>query len=284
MAWNGFQVGGEVAIPAVACLPGEGLALPRIVPDAAPIVGRASGYEASTGLKIRCDARAGVVEVVDPRNFRPGREAFGRLLGAAAFLDGGATGFELDLRAGSCRFRFEPGRFDEGELARRVGRAIVEATARVRRAGSGAVERPIVREGDPAPSGPDRRLCLVLGGGSLLAGFAGLLLPGVTSAPFLLLSAHYLLKASDSLRRRLLRMPKIGEFVQRLEESGGLAPSRSSLMMTVGVVILLGLMFALFHPPLPVVLALEFGVTLCFGLREASRLRPLPLGIPNIFA
>jgi uncharacterized membrane protein YbaN (DUF454 family) len=248
-------------------------AAPTFVPK-----GVATLEEAASGLKIRCDGRGGVLEIVDPRMFRPGRETFCRVLAEAAVGDGGALAVELDLTASLCRLRFEPGRFDEAELSRRVVGAIGTATEAVRREGSGpAAGRHPGEEGDEVPVeiGLDRGRNLALGCGSLLAGLSGLVLPGIPSAPFLLVSAHYLMMSSTTFRRRLDEMPRVAEVVRKLESSGGWLPDRAMLMRTLGMAVLVGLLFLVIHPPLSLVLLIELGLTIYCGLREIGELGPL---------
>jgi len=284
--------------------------LHRIVPDVVPApdvshvvptlpAGKAAvSEETASGLRIRCDKQGGILEIVDPRMFRPGRETFCRALSATAISLGGASAVDLDLPVRSCRFHFEPDRFDEAELARRVALAIEAATGAVQLEASGFVEGRINgalqepatttggREELPATTGSDRCRCLALGGGSLMAGIAGLILPGIPSAPFLLLSAHYFMQSSTTFRRWLDGMPKLSEIVRKLEASGGMVLDRSLLMKTLGMGILLGLVFLVIHPPLPLVMAIELGLTVFFSLREIGDLGPLSLSreISEVFA
>ena len=152
MVWNDVQFAGGVSIPEVASFEEEEPWLYRIVPDVVPALdvihevptlpaGKAAvPEETASGLRIHCDKQGGILEIVDPRMFRPGRETFCRALSAAAISLGGASGVDLDLPAHSCRFHFEPDRFDEAELARRVALAIEAATMAVQLEASGFVD------------------------------------------------------------------------------------------------------------------------------------------------
>jgi len=201
MIWNGIQFAGGVSIPEIVSFEEEEPWLHRIVPDVVPApdvihavptlpAGKAAIHEeTASGLKIRCDKQGGILEVVDPRMFRPGSETFCRVLSATAISLGGASGVDLDLPARSCRFHFEPDRFDEAELARRVSLAIEAATMAVQLEASGfvdgritsALQEPAITSGGrdelPVTTGSDRCRCMALGGGSLMAGIAGLVLP-----------------------------------------------------------------------------------------------------------
>ena len=151
MIWNGIQFADGVSIPGIVSFQDEEPWLRRIVPDVVPApdvihavptlpAGKAAIHEeTASGLKIRCDKQGGILEIVDPRMFRPGSETFCRGLSATAISLGGASGVDLDLPARSCRFHFEPDRFDEAELARRVSLAIEAATMAAQLEASGFV-------------------------------------------------------------------------------------------------------------------------------------------------
>ncbi|MGZ3356964.1 MAG: hypothetical protein ACXVBO_19190, partial [Isosphaeraceae bacterium] len=186
MVWNGIQFAGGVSIPEIVSFQDEEPWLHRIVPDVVPAldvihavptlpVGKAAvSEETASGLRIRCDKQGGILEIVDPRMFRPARKMFCRALSATAISLGGASAVDLDLPARSCRFHFEPDRFDEAELARRVALAIEAATVAVQLEASGFVEGPINgvlqepatsiggRQELPATTGSDRCRCLAL--------------------------------------------------------------------------------------------------------------------------
>ncbi len=308
MVWNGIQFAGGVSIPEIVSFEEEEPLLHRIVPDVVPALDviheiptlparKAAVFEeTASGLKIRCDKQRGILEIVDPRMFRPGRETFCRVLSDSAISLGGASSVDLELQAHLCRFHFEPDRFAEAELARRVALAIEAATVAVQLEASGcvdgrinsALQQPTTstggREELPVTTGSDRCLCIALGGGSLLVGIAGLILPGIPSAPFLLFSAHYFMRSSTTFRRWLDGMPKLGEIVRKLEASGGMVLDRSLLVKTLGMGILLGLVFLVIHPPLPLVMAIELGLIVFFSLREIGDLESLSGGISKVFA
>jgi uncharacterized membrane protein YbaN (DUF454 family) len=307
MAWNGVEFVAEVPFPEIVDFEDERPWQHQIVQDVAPgselIVAVPPApapkgmkfVDYSTGLRIHCDKGRGSLQVVDPRMIRTGREAFCQVLCAAANSISGASTVDLDLSAHSCRFQFEPGRLNEAELASRVVLAIKAATAAmqmeasvlVEGLGADAVPEPAMRGVGPKAAahqaGPDRRRCVALGGGSLLAGAAGLVLPGIPTAPFLLLSAHYFMKSSAAFRRWLDRTPEIADLVRKFETSGETCLSRSFLVKTLGMAILLGALFVLVHPPLPLVMAIEFGLTAFFGIRELADLGLLSLDIPKVF-
>jgi uncharacterized membrane protein YbaN (DUF454 family) len=236
------------------------------------------------------------MEIVDPRMFRPGRDTFCRVVSASPIILSGASSVDLELPAHLCRFHFEPDRFAEAELARRVALAVEAATMAVQLEASGCVdgrinsalpESAINRSGLEEPqvaAGSDRYRCMALGGGSLIAGIAGLIFPCIPAAPFLLFSVQYFLRASTSFGRWLDGMPELREIVRKLESTGGMVLDRSSLVKTLGMGILLGLVFLMVHPPLPLVVAIELGLTVFFGLLEIGNLESLSGGISKVFA
>ena len=201
MVWNDVQFAGGVSIPEMVSFEEEEPWLYRIVPDVVPApdvihsvpalpAGKAAVFEdTASGLKIRCDRQRGILEIVDPRMFRPGTETFCRVLSASAVSLSSASSVDLELSAHLCRFHFEPDRFDEAELARRVSLAIEAATMAVQLEASGfvdgritsALQEPAITSGGrdelPVTTGSDRCCCMALGGGSLMAGIAGLVLP-----------------------------------------------------------------------------------------------------------
>lgn len=308
MVWNDGQFAPEVAIPEMVRFEDEEPWLHRIVSAVVPVpdaiqevstlhAAQASVFEeTASGLKICCDKQRGILEIVDPRMFRPGKETFCRTLIATATGLGGASCVELELSAHRCRFHFEPNRFDESELARRVSLAIKAATMAVQLEASGCVDRritsalqePSIASGSedelPVRTGGDRCRCMALGGGSLVAGVAGLVLPGIPTAPFLLLSAHYFMQSSSTFRRWLDGTPLLGEIVRKLEASGRTVLDRSLLLKSLGMGILLGLVFLVVHPPLPLVMAIELGLTVLFGLREIGELETFTGEISGAFA
>ncbi len=308
MVWNDVQFAGGVSIPEMVSFEEEEPWLYRIVPDVVPApdvihsvpalpAGKAAVFEdTASGLKIRCDRQRGILEIVDPRMFRPGTETFCRVLSASAVSLSSASSVDLELSAHLCRFHFEPDKFDEAELARRVSLAIEAATMAVQLEASGSVDgrinsdlqEPAITSGGPeelpVTTGSDRCRCMALGGGSLMAGIAGLILPGIPSAPFFLFSARYFMQASTTFRRWLAGMPRLGEIVRKLEASGAMVLDRSLLVKTLAMGILLGLVFLVIHPPLPLVMAIELGLTVFFGLREIGDLESLSRGISKAFA
>ncbi len=307
MTWNVAQIAGRFSIPGFTSFEREEPWLHRIVPDVVPAIDKIQAIapparkataheEVASGLKIHCDKQLGVLEIVDPRMFRPGKEKFCRELSASAISISGAVGIALDLSTHLCRFHFEPDRFDEAELARRVALSIQAATMAVQLDGSGCNDDQISNNSPeaatssepeeelPGTTDSERWLCTALGSGSLLVGVAGFILPGIPSVPFLLFSAHYFLRSSTTFKRWLNGLPRLSEIVRKLEASGQMVLDRSTLLKTLGIGILLGLVFLVIHPPLPLVVAIELGLTLFLGLREIGDLECLTDEISTLFS
>ncbi|MGO9596540.1 MAG: DUF454 family protein [Isosphaeraceae bacterium] len=299
MLGNDQYIAVGTSIPEVASLEEEALWLRPIASEAVSAAAAARAVpkspvgepvvheESARGLRIRCERKAGIVEIIDPRMFCSGKETFCRALCTSAASLGNASSVDLDLRAHRCRFQFEPEKFDEAELARRVALAIEAATLAAQSERSAGVKgwgehartepmTPIAEwEEGTVTTRSDRCLCMALGGGSLMAAVAGLILPGIPTAPFLLFSAHYFLQSSTSFRRWLDGMPRLSELLRKLEESSGMAIDRAMFLRTIGMGILLGLVFLIVRPPFPLVLAIELAVTVFFGVHEIAALEAL---------
>jgi len=61
---------------------------------------------------------------------------------------------------------------------------------------------------------------LVMAGGSFAMAVAGVILPGIPSLPFLLLTGHYLILSSPDFCRRLELLPGVGALLRRAKEMG----------------------------------------------------------------
>jgi uncharacterized membrane protein YbaN (DUF454 family) len=113
----------------------------------------------------------------------------------------------------------------------------------------------------PIPVSRQRRLVdLVLAGGSFTIAVAGFVVPGVPSAPFVLLASHYLVRSAPKTHGQLSRVPGVGLVLRRVGRPIHPWVDRQALLATVGWSLLTAIAFAIVQPPLPVVLALEFGL------------------------
>jgi hypothetical protein len=78
---------------------------------------------------VECDERSGVVQIHDPRLFRPGLESFCRALAEAAVQNFGAVRVEICVKSSMCRIEFGPGELDRAEIVRRLAASVRVATS-----------------------------------------------------------------------------------------------------------------------------------------------------------
>jgi uncharacterized membrane protein YbaN (DUF454 family) len=266
---------------------------------------------------IECHDQSGVVVIHDPRLFRPGQEPFCDELVKVAVERHQAILAEICLASSLCRLGFEPGRFDQTELANRVTAAVRAATPAVRHgsqaprnprqswttltafatdAGASIWERHEDQPGlvtlfnrafesataaidEPeAPAGSMRLVDLASAGGCLLLAVAGIIVPGIPTLPFLALTGHFAVRLSPRLRRFLMREPW---FAALLTESEGLEClrrlDRQAILKLVAITVLAVAAFLIIHPPLPVVLGLELGLMALVYFRKHGQPDPIEL-------
>ncbi|MHB1556784.1 MAG: DUF454 family protein [Isosphaeraceae bacterium] len=258
---------------------------------------------------VECCERSGVVEIRDTRLFRAGQEPFCRALAEAAVMDLGAELAEVDLGASICRLVFGPGRFDRAELAERAAAAVRAATPRVTKeidrseplrpewtefsafAGDGVM---VVREwggesaaggivpfdeAGPADSRSSRRVAdLAMAGGSLLMTIAGVILPGIPTLPFLIMTAKYAARVSPGFERLVEDRPWLAALLAQAEPQEGQPIDWWAIGRMIGLAALFVAAIMILHPPMPIVLAVELGVMAFFAWRElrteAAELEP----------
>jgi uncharacterized membrane protein YbaN (DUF454 family) len=125
---------------------------------------------------------------------------------------------------------------------------------------------PVMPQEPPFVEPGARRLVdLVLAGGSFTMAVAGFVVPGVPSAPFVVLASHYLVRSAPKTHQRLSRLPGVGPVLQRTGRAGHPWADRRAFLKTLGWSVLTAAAFLIVHPPLPVVLALEFGLLTLSG-------------------
>ncbi len=246
---------------------------------------------------VSCCERSGVVEIHDRRLLRAGHEAFCRALLEAAVVDFEASRAEIDLESATCRLEFGPGPFDRAELAGRAAAAIRAATPAVRE-GSG------LRDGDRAGwtvltavacdggasvrewsrDTPDDPICvafpvedatrsrrlvnLAMAGGSLVLAVGGVILPGIPTLPFVIMTGRYAVRVSPRIERLLKSQPWCAAMLAEGEGSSGRDTDWRSLSRMIGLAALFVAAILILHPPLPVVLALELGLMAYLAWRE----------------
>lgn len=258
--------------------------------------------------RVECCEWSGVVEIRDSRLLRPGQEAFCRALAEAAVMDLGAEVAELDLGTATCRLMFGPARFDRAELARRAAAAVRAATPRVKKidpsanvrlewtelcafAGDGVM---VVREwgGETAAGGIvpfDEGHCdrapgwpwikdLAMTGGAFLMTIVGVLLPGIPTLPFAIMTAKYAVRISPGFERLVEERPWLAALLAQSEGQEDQPIDWWAVGRMIGLAALLITVIVILHPPMPIVLAVELGVMAYFAWRElcteAAELEP----------
>lgn len=281
-----------------------GTGLPAFTPAAVPprsIRGRAKKSERpgrdAGGRWIACDEAAGVVEIHDPRLLRREQEAFCRALVTAAIDRFGAIRAAVYLETSTCRLEFGPGRFDAAEMSRRIASAVRAAIPAVRSVSAGRDESrpgsPAIGGGPAAAAVPRRATTadklvpadrgeeslsrrrqlrhLALAGGSLTLTVAAIILPGLPTLPFLITTGRHAALASKRIERLLRRYPWCAAMLEEGETDSGLSIDWRSMAKWVGLVVVFAAVIWFLHPPLPVLLALEFGVMAFLAWRERCR-------------
>ncbi len=130
---------------------------------------------------------------------------------------------------------------------------------RAARTGPGANVSP---SDDPAAN-PARDLFAAAA--SFALAIARLILPGIPSAPFLLLAADCLSRGYPPLRPRLLSLPGIGDRLRASDTTERLWLDPHFLGKTVVLGLLAAALLLVVHPPFPIILAFELGTFLLSG-------------------
>ncbi len=122
-------------------------------------------------------------------------------------------------------------------------------------------------------SGPARWLYLALGGGALVMTIVGLIVPGIPTVPFLLLSSYGFARSSPRINHWLRETRFFGPTLTEWEQHGGL--SRSSKKKLVGLTVVIILVAVILAPlsPLGLILILVMASLSVYGL---SRMPGLP--------
>jgi uncharacterized protein len=314
--FEGTSVGVSASLAFSAVVPGiisaaDTIAGPGPIPEAI-VAGRP---EVSAGVRVECHERSGVVEIHDPRLFRPGREAFCRALAQSAIESLQARRVEICLIASTCRLEFPPGEFDRAELGRRVADAVSAAipmsrdrpgephdappgwtslTAVATSIGERQEDHPgaVVRldhattptnQPAEAPEAPSRLVELALTGGSLTMVVVGAILPGIPTLPFLVMATRHAVRLSPWMDRFLRRRTWCAALLDNAEASGGLLNlDRRAFLKLLPIIVLAAAVLVIVHPPMPVVMVLEIALMAFIGFREMRRLggREVALGVP----
>ena len=156
------------------------------------------------------------------------------------------------------------------ELSRRIGRPDNESKRKRTRT------RWLIRS-----RGSEQWRDLVLAGGSFVMVVVGVILPGIPSAPFLLLTAYFSVRCWPGLRGMFVKFPRL---VAALE--GPLPrPAPEEIVKSVSSAALASGLFLVIHPPLPLVLGFELGLAAVYAshwMRQAGdQENELNLALPH---
>ena len=121
--------------------------------------------------------------------------------------------------------------------------------------------------------GPRRYLYLAVGGGSLMLGVIGLIVPGLPAVPFLLASSYYLARSSRKLHGKLMDSAFLGQILREWESFKGM--SRDSKRRLAGVTLIVVAATLALAPVGPWVLVGMAGTAL-MTLYGISRIPPIP--------
>ena len=120
----------------------------------------------------------------------------------------------------------------------------------------------------PVASGPRRLFYLALGAGALVLTVVGLIVPGIPTVPFLLLSSYGFARSSRRMNRWLRETRFLGPILSEWEEHGGL--SRRSKKKLIGLTVVIILIAVVLAPlsPLGLVLILVMASLSIFGVNR----------------
>ena len=115
-------------------------------------------------------------------------------------------------------------------------------------------------------TGPARWLYLAMGGGALVMTVVGLIVPGIPTVPFLLLSSYGFARSSPGMNRWLRDTKFLGPILTEWENHGGLSrASKRKLIGLTGAIILIAVILAPLSP-LGLILILVFSSLSLYGL------------------
>jgi uncharacterized membrane protein YbaN (DUF454 family) len=263
---------------------------------------RGRNRQAANGRTIEIDEDARAIRVHDPQLINSDERAFCRRLIEAVARRPGVSRVEVDLPSASCLVEFGSGRATSREMADVfagcVGEAVAGASSK-RTWGTDPTwltlsayplsgKRLLAAGGQPVPmqdgssvievaTGARRVMYLALAGGAFTMTLVGLVLPGVPTVPFLLMTSYCLARSSPALNARLRQSTFFGPIIVEWEQQGGL--SRSSKRKLMGLTVAIGVVALIVSPltPFAVIAVLLvsalgiYGISLLPGLPDEER-------------
>jgi uncharacterized membrane protein YbaN (DUF454 family) len=130
----------------------------------------------------------------------------------------------------------------------------------------------------PASAGSPRLADLAKAGASLALAVGGVILPGIPTLPFLGLAGRYVVRVFPGIERLLMSHSWCAALWTEVKIPSKPTLDRRSLWRMIGLGALFTAASLILHPPLPIVLGLEFGLIVFLGWRELDRSVSRPLG------
>jgi uncharacterized membrane protein YbaN (DUF454 family) len=107
-----------------------------------------------------------------------------------------------------------------------------------------------------------------MAGGCFAMAVGAVILPGIPTLPFLIMTGRHAVLISPRIERILGRYPWCAAMLAEVETSSDSMTSWHSLGKMIGLAVLLVAVIWLFQPPLPVILLLELALMAFLGWRE----------------
>jgi uncharacterized membrane protein YbaN (DUF454 family) len=112
---------------------------------------------------------------------------------------------------------------------------------------------------------------MAMAGGSFALAVGAVILPGIPTLPFLIMTGRHAVLVSPRIERLLKRHPWCAALLAEVETSSEPTIDRRSLSRMVGLAVLFAAGIWILHPPLPVIFVLEFGLMALLGWQEWRR-------------
>jgi uncharacterized membrane protein YbaN (DUF454 family) len=158
-----------------------------------------------------------------------------------------------------------------GAAARREPRPAGKPLSGTGSRGTSRRARTSAKRSAAARKGSRRASDLIKAGASFALAVGGIILPGIPTLPFLILSGRYAIRVSPRIERLLMGQPWCAALLTKAENASDPALDWRSLGKTIGVAVLFTAACAILNPPLPLVLGLELATTVFLGCRELGR-------------
>jgi uncharacterized protein len=105
-----------------------------------------------------------------------------------------------------------------------------------------------------------KAIYIVLGTLSLIFGVIGILVPGLPTTPFLLLTAALYLKSSEKLYAKLVNNPYLGKYVLRYKRRGGMTQRQKIYAISLMWIMILISCFLIVESKIVTIIVLILGL------------------------